>query len=573
MKRIIKLLSVLTLTTMCFSAYAGEVTITKPYFRWLFGGFGFQHPEINFEGIMSDEFLYQRSLKTFAEISPTFARVFAAYPNSSKEQLDRFAEYYHKTFAKAGTIVYLVPGPMANRVDTPDVISAKDFASKMGENLEYLIKEKGCRSIAYFCITNELMACDDWGWFMEGKDIDERMNIYKEWTIACYNEFTRRGLDVRQVGSDVATGAPDPSSILPYQEWTRKNMDDWIHSYVSHWYVYGRPVGDLTIWSDCKKLFSKEVKDALAAGMGKRYILGEFGFCPVYGKKGTMIDDAGHAIRQSETAGEGALCKCEIGLAAMNAGAYGAISWSFTDHPDPFCNEDSADEKEHIRYEASQCAYHQNIWYNKWGMFHWSDVDHNYSGKPELYAYGYMAKLFRKNSTVLTCESSDSLVRTGAVLNPDRTFSVALINRAQAQEMTIDCSSWAEQNGFNILDKEARVYIYEADNPPYNEFNDLQDYTTKVKAENGKLRVQLPARSAVFVTTDYIDRTPSKITGIKINGNKLEWKATSDPQHRYYRVFKDGKQIASTVATFLPLEDTPGKYTVISVDAWGNHGL
>jgi len=570
MKKIFKTISVLALMMLCFSASAGEVTITKPYFRWLFGGFGFQHPEANFEATMNDEFRYQRTLKTFAEISPSFARVYAAYANSSKDQLDRFAQYYHETFGKAGTIVYLVPCPMACRADTPDVINAKEYARRLGDNLEYLIKDKGCRSISYFCVTNELTAFGQWGWFMHGKDINERMQIYKDWTIACYDEFTRRGLDIRHIGSDVATGAPEPSDILPYQEWTRKNMDDWLDAYVSHWYVYGRPVDDLTLWSKYKTFFNKEVQDALA--LGKHYILGEFGFSPVYGKNVTMVDDAGHAIRQIETAGEGVLCKCEVGLAAMNAGAYGAISWSFADYPDPFCAEDGVNEMDHIRHEASQCAYHPDIKYNKWGLFHWSDVDRNYAGKPELYALGYLAKLFKKNSTVLTCESSDSLVRTGAVLNPDRTFSVALINRSKAQEMTIDCSSWAEQNGLNSLEKEARVYVYEADNPPYNEFNDLQDYSAKVKAVDGKLRVQLPARSMVFVTTDYVDRTPSKITGVKLNGNRLEWKASADPEHRYYRVFKDGKQIASTVATFLTLKESSGKYTVVSVDAWGNHG-
>ena len=50
----------------------------------------------------------------------------------------------------------------------------------------------------------------------------------------------------------------------------------------------------------------------------------------------------------------------------------------------------------------------------------------------------------------------------------------------------------------------------------------------------------------------------------------MVWTPVADEYHRYYRVYKDGKQIASTVATELELT-SPGKgYTVKSIDAWGN---
>jgi len=571
MKYTTKLISILALWAICFNASASEVTITKPYFRWLFGGFGFQHAEANFEALMSDEFRDQRVLKTFAEIYPSFARVYSACALSSKDQLDRFAEYYHKTFAKAGTTLYVVPAPLPFRVEDPDVIDARKYASIVGENLEYLIKEKGCKSIAYFCLTNELMTGQRWGWFNgKGEDFEKRMNIYKEWTIACYDEFIRRGLNIRQIGSDVATGSPEPYSMLKAQEWTRKNMDDWLDAYVSHWYAYDRPIENMDLWHICYDYFGTEVQNALSKD--KHYILGEFGY-NISGKKGVMIDDANHAIRDPKNAGEGVLCKCEMALAAINVGTYGVVSWSFVDYPDPFCYEEGEGEESHLRHEAGICAYHPDMKYNKAGMFHWGDIDHNYSAKPDLYALGYLAKLFKKNATVLCCESTDTLVRTSAVLNPDRSVTIALINRrAQQQDITVDCSSWAQHNGIDFLEKEARVYVYEAENPPYNEFNDLQPFSTKVKAESGKIFVKLPAKSVVFVTTDYTDRIPSKITGIKVKGNTLEWKECNDKQHRYYRVFKDGKQIASTVATTLELSSTSGNYSVVSVDAWGNQG-
>lgn len=554
----------------CSSVHAADVTITKPYFRWLFGGFGFQHPESNFEALMTDEFRDQRVLKTFEEIRPTFGRVYSACALSSKDQLDRFAKYYHETFKKAGTTLYVVPAPLPLRAEDSLVVDAKQYARIVGENLEYLIKEKNCKNIAYFCLTNELMTGQRWGWFNRDEDFENRMNIYKEWTIACYDEFARRGLNIRQLGTDVAIGAPEPYSMLKAQQWALKNMDEWLDVYCSHWYAYDRSVYDTGLWNMCLDYFGKEVQNALTRD--KHYILGEFGF-NISGKRGVMIDDASHAIRLSEKAGEGVLCKCEMAMAAINVGTYAIVSWSFVDYPDPFCYEDGNNAQDNIRHEAGICAYHPDMKFNKAGMFYWNDLDNDYSSKADLYALGYMAKLFRKNASVLNCESSDSLIRTSAVVNPDRSMTVALINRReQEQDVTIDCSSWYRHRDIDFLEKDARVYIFEAKNPPYNEFNDLQDYSTTVRAEKGKLNVKLPGESVVFVTTDYTDRTPSRVAGVKVSGNILEWKQCNDREHRYYRVFRDGRQIASTVATSLPLKDTSGKFTVVSVDAWGNQG-
>ena len=67
------------------SLRAADVTIEKPYFRWLFNGFGFQHSEANFTALMPDDFRDQRVLKSFAELSPTFASVYTGFADQSKE--------------------------------------------------------------------------------------------------------------------------------------------------------------------------------------------------------------------------------------------------------------------------------------------------------------------------------------------------------------------------------------------------------------------------------------------------------------------------------------------------------
>ena len=71
------------LASQAFSADS-EILISKPPMRWLWGGFGFHNSEATMTGLMSEDFLNQRVLKTFLEISPTYARVFAGYlPGSS----------------------------------------------------------------------------------------------------------------------------------------------------------------------------------------------------------------------------------------------------------------------------------------------------------------------------------------------------------------------------------------------------------------------------------------------------------------------------------------------------------
>ena len=44
----------------------------------------------------------------------------------------------------------------------------------------------------------------------------------------------------------------------------------------------------------------------------------------------------------------------------------------------------------------------------------------------------------------------------------------------------------------------------------------------------------------------------------------------ADGDHAYYRVFRNGRQIASTVATSCRVTDEKAAYSVVSVDRWGN---
>ena len=557
---------------------AADVTITKPYCRWLFNGFGFQNSEANFVALMPDDFRDQRVLKTFMEISPSFSRVYTGFADESQEQLDRFADYYDLTFRKVGTTLYAVPcamPPLAEELD------ADEYAEKVAKNLEYLIKARNCRKIRYYCLTNELMNGDRGGWFAQ----KGRWELFKKFNVALFRAFRRHDLDIRLLASDEsASPNPEaPKNIYPMLDWIKANMGDYVGAYCTHWYVYGRKANDLKLWNDCNVYFSNVVQRALSSN-AKRYILGEFGFCPVRGRRGVMWDDGGYNLRQPETCEESVLSKCEVGLAAMNQGTLACVSWSFVDYPDPFVIEDGDTPEERAAYEAGKCGYRLDTKYNKWGTFRWCSTDRDYTAYAELYAMGWLAKLFRKNATVLPCTFADPMLRGGAVINPDRSVSIALVNRGPSKTLSVDCSSWkTRKDGTPSFHQPLRRYVYEVGRVPYNAFNDLQPPAGMVTAKDGVFSVALPAKSITFLTTDYENHMPTAITDIRIADGKLVWEPSEESEHRYYRVFKDGKQIASTVATSLDLGGAqlaatatdaincvPPVFSVKSVDKWGN---
>ena len=436
-----KLFGTILAAGIAIAAPAADVTIEKPYFRWLFYGFGFQHSEANFTALMPDDFRDQRVLKTFAELSPTFARVYTGFADQSKEQLDRFADYYDQTFRKAETTLYAVPCamPLAEGLD------ADEYAEKVAKNLEYLVKVRNCRKIRYYCLTNELMNDEKWGWFGLGKDRDAeaRRQLFRKFYVALFHAFRRHGLDIRLLASD-QSGSPDPESpksVYPMLDWIKANMGSYVGVYCTHWYAGGR-VDDLGLWDQYNFCFSNLVQRALSCN-AKRYILGEFGFSPGGGRKrGVMVDDASHHVRRPDQKCETVLCKCEMGLAAMNQGTAACLSWTFVDYPDPFVIEDGDSPESRAVYEAGKCGWRMDVKYNKWGVFRWSTTDRDYSAYEELYAMGWLVKLFRKNATVLACTFADPMLRGGAVMNPDQSVSIALINRGAAKSVTVDCSSW-----------------------------------------------------------------------------------------------------------------------------------
>ena len=549
-----KTLMVMTLALTASMAGAATLNVSKPYFRWLFGGFGFQHSEASLTALMTDEFRDQRVLKSFAEIGPTFGRVYIGFANISREQMDRFADYYDQTFRKAGTTLYAVPCCIES---FPEKLDPNEYAEKVATNLEYLIKVRKCTKIRYYCLTNEQVAGGKWDYFRT----NNQMDCYVKLNEALFFAFRRHGLDIRILATDIAV-TTKPEEAIPSLEWASEHLNDYLGAYCSHWYVYGRKTEDLGLWKEYQPYFSNLVQVAL--GRHKRYILGEWGFHPRWGKRGVMVDDVKPYWRSPENAGETVLAKMEVGLAAMNQGAYACVDWSFVDYPDPWPFEDGDTPEEHAKYESAKCVWTPDLKYNKCGIFAWGTTDRDYSSCEEYYAMGHLARLFRRGATVLPCTSDDDMIRAGAVINPDRSVSIALINRGPARELTVTSAA--------ALAKPLRRYVYDSANVPFSAFNDLQPMSGTVAAKDGRLTVALPAKSMTFLTTDYEETTPAPVEGVCVSEGAVRWTTSGDPDHRYYRVYRDGKQIASTVATSLNVADTNGTFAVRSVNRWLNEG-
>ena len=534
-----------------------KIIVKNQRLKWLFGGLGFHNSEATMTALMNDSFKNERVLKTFNEISPTFSRVFAGYSNWTKEAMDSFADFYDATFRKAGTLLYLVPGRMPHITDD---FNMEEYCEKVAVNLEYLIKVRKCTKIRYYCVTNELSVGNTYAFLASDLPLLKKLHEY------LYKAFRRHELDIGLLATD-CSGTENFGQI----DWARKNMDEVTECYCAHLYSEYLP-GDLGAYDYYINSFTPPVLTAHSAE--KRFVLGEFGLAQVKRfEKYPMRNDVSVAVDNPEMEKLWAIAICEMAMAAINSGCFSAAFWTLFDYPDPFIRENGDTPEEKARYDAARFSGHGlDVRYNKHGIIRWSDIEDDYSSRAALYSVGYMAKFFKKGSRVLECDWQDEFIRCCGVANEDGSVSVAIIN-------------WDDNEKKNILETEKcinkpmRRYEYSADNVPFNKFNDLQPFADVVDMSGQRVEITLKPKSVTFLTTDYLDRTPSKIKNIVVKNDTLCWDECKDSEHCYYRVFASNKkdfeptlenQIASTIATSLKVENKNLFYKVLSVDKFGN---
>ena len=540
-----------------------RIKIKKPYQKWLFGGFGFHNSEATMMPIMEEDFKNECVLKCFREVSPTFSRVYGGFADWSQEAMDHFADYYDQTFRRSGTTLYMVPGRMP--MPTAD-FDLEAYCEKTAEKLEYLINVRKCTKIRYFCVTNELSVGNTYAYLANHLDLFVKLHD------GLFRAFARHGLDVGLLATDCSGEAN-----FPQIEWACEHMDELTADYCTHLYLRKYQPGDLEAYDYCRELFA--ALSFRACCKQKRYILGEYGINDrdkrMFDPMKAMINDVSYAVAHPENDGIYAVALAEMSLAVLTSGTFASAFWTLFDYPDPFIKEDGDTREEKARYEVARFSGHGlQIRYNKNGLIRWRGADDGNGARASFYTMGYLAKLFRKGSRVLDCEWDDEMLRAGAVINQDGTFSICLIcwaDEARTVEIDAECQA----------DKPLRRYDFCADAVPYNRFCDLQSYSQTVSCD-GKMTLTLPPRSVTFLSTDYVDRVPSQIENVRVEEKRLVWDACTDSDHCYYRVYASStpdfapcleNQICSTVAEFTKIDDPDLFYRVVSVDQYGNVGV
>ena len=547
--------------SLCAAGQVSRVKFFEPPLRWLWGGFGFHNAEASMSAMMTEEFRDERAVKSFREMAPTYSRVFAGFAKWTKDEMDRFADYYDATFRVVGTTLYVVPCRM------PMITSDFDYdayAENVASNLAYLVRTRGCRRIAFYCATNETSVGPVYAWFTEHGHWDE----YVKLNYALFRAFRRHDLEIGLMTPD-SSGERHIADI----ERATKDLREVTECYCWHLYDSKAVAGRLGNYGRWTNLFSRVV--AIAGEHRRRISLGEYGIAGTYspaaeqGCGGVMRDGRCYSERFPAEAPLAAITRAEMGLAAMNAGFVNAVLWTMADYPDPFLGYPGGDTPrelaEHEAKDRAAFALDQN--YNKWGVFRWCDEKRDYSARDDLYTMGYLVKLFRRGSRVLPWTTADATLRAGAVTNPDGSCSIAVINWGGAKDLELVLPV--------KVGKALRVYSYDSANVPRNAFNDLQAASGAVAADDrGIVRIAAPAKSMTFLTTDYVDRTPSPVRGIRFASGVLSWEPCADAEHCYYRVYRRGEQIASTVATKfargLESAASADEFSVRSVDRWGN---
>ncbi len=540
----------------------------------MFGGLGFQNNEAILYPLTEPEHFNQILCKCYREMSPGYMRTFAGYDDWTKESMDAFAEYYEKMQKWTDTPMYFAGAKGKLHFSDEEI---EEYAENIAENLKYLKKEKGVDHIRWYCVSNE-MSQGTWGDFL--KDLP----LFKKYHEKLFRAFQNRRLDIGLLATDASE-----YSHWDTMDWAIKNMDRITEDYCLH--IYER---DHTIYDpDFYDFFYKkcaEVSMKAIQNDNKRVILGEigmqkkiapgeeytaFGENVVHGIQlsrgnGVVIDVNRYHMDDFERAYYG-IGLTDMIFAAINAGIFAVGIWTYTDYPDPYSCAYAVKDEYASKWGKIEkfISGTTDTKYNKHGLFRWED-DGDYSVKEFYWCFAPLVKLFKRNTKVLDIHTEDKLLHCCGVLNRGGAVSVGVINRnTKDTEITLDST---------LFNKNIRVYEYDPRNVPFNRFADIQEPCAVLSKDNPTYT--LKAESVTFFTTDYQEKpAPVYASNVKKSKDQLTWNAVEDPTHCYYRVYaskeKDftpsiDNQIASTIATALPIEDKTLNYKVLSVDTWGN---
>jgi len=500
-----------------------------------FRGVGFH--VFDHEQPVSQEELETIIAKRWRELNPSFARLNHSL-RWSPEQLSATADYILR-LKGTGTEVYLttwdppVTEPGAER---------EAWARKVADDLEYLVRERGCFNLRWYCMTNEL-SLGAWG------SLASDLPTFRDYHQVLYEELRRRNLDVGLLATDAA-----PITYWNTIEWATQNMDDITAIYGGHHYINDYDLADERFFPWFLSKLQWGV--SLAKSRGKQFILGEFG-CKQDGS--TVNGKLNDACANWDTPREPlvGIQLCEAAISAIDAGAYAMGNWTFADFPDDY----------------------SPTYQNKWGTSKRTEGD--WSTRDHYYAYGLLTRFFRGPATVYGVRCDDPYVRVAAVRHEGGTWSIAVINRYHGDVPLEIAAKGAELTGT------FRKYVYDPAHVPQNRFGDMQPASGTIEAAGGTLADTIAGGTLAVYTTAYHPDPPSAATGVRVtheNGRTVvTWDPVPEPDVCYYRVYLslDPKftpsldtQAGSTIAEHFedPLGMTTGYWRVVAVDQSGNAG-
>lgn len=536
-----------------------DIKITRPEFPSLFGGLGFHNSEWHFYRLTEKEHFDQKLAKCYHEIQPAFMRTFGGFSDWSKDSMDTFADYYERMQKVTDTPIYLASAMGKQHFSDEE---RWEYAQKVAEKLDYLINERNVKQIRYYCFSNEL-SCGNHG------VLKDNLPLLKTYHTHLYRAFQNKELYVGLLATD-ASGIPQWQTL----DYAIKEMSSITEDFCVHLYVSSHDIYDLNFYDwfreQCKEYVMKCIRCNGAAG--KRLILGEFGFnCGGWGNPNRTMEESSYYFlpgvikdvtnyNYNGTGAYAALAYTEGALAAINAGVLNLVYWTYSDYPDPYvCHYAENDEyaKEWGKAER-YISQTQDTKYNKCGLMKWED-DGDYSVREMYWCLGLLTRYMKRNSKVLDIANDDPMLRMAALLHKDGNVSIAIVNRAKEKK----------EINLNLAIKHAedlkpfKVYEYDSNNVPMNEFGDLQDETTRIALDDDfNLNYELLPESVTIFTTDYVDRPDVYAKNVKFvkDKNMLTWDAVTDKLHCYYRVYRGEtadfvpsreNQIASTIATTL----------------------
>ncbi len=529
-----------------------NLIVTRPPYAPVFLGAGFHNSEASMYRLLGTDAFNEVVAKLYREIAPGFMRCFAGFSDWTQKAMDDFAEYYSQMQKMTDTPIYMTPGRGKLLFNDPEIAR---YADDVAERLNYLISKKDVRHLLYYCFSNELGE-------VAGGALRRDLPRFKQLHTALYRAFQNRGLHVGLLATD---GAQDWTSA----EWAMDNMDTITRDYCVHYYEHDYAVGDKNFypwWTEkCAEMAKKVIRKQ------KHLILGEIGStavnCAFTGI--SVRDTSTHYLDETETA-YSALKFTEMIVGAVNAGVYALALWTFMDYPDPYRGPSTADAwgREWTAAEPF-LGFGGDVRYNKCGLLRWDNpaetgLPSAHTARCHYAALGIVLRALKRNVKILDVVSSNPDVRACAVMARDGSVNIIAVNRSEKQEdLTVNLPHTA-------VDRAFRVTAWEARKPYMSPFVDLPPYTDLAERREDAIRTVLPAES-VTVLTDGWQPKEAPVTAeiVSHEGGVLRWKAVSDPRHCYYRVYRNGAQVRSTVALSCAAPDE-GRYEVRSVDVDGN---